>query len=74
MCLPFFRRLYLCGEEQAPNAFLSSLQTNVEPASSALKRKVAFRFFVFFFGPLSIVVCGAVVSAGGCGVADSVNS
>ena len=59
LCLPGSRPLYFAFEVQTSNAPLSSLHSNVEPASLELNLNFAFVFGDFFFGPFSIVVSGA---------------
>src|SRR4051812_50173116 len=53
------------GEEQPAQLPLSSLHWKVEPASLALKEKLAVIAVVVAPGPLEIVVSGGVVPAGG---------
>jgi hypothetical protein len=64
VCLPSFFTVTLCGDEHGLNGRLSILHSKRAPASSTMKRKTALRLAVFFFGPLVIVVSGAVVSVG----------
>src|SRR5688500_13171009 len=56
--------MYVAGEVQAANADPSSEHSKVEPASSAEKVNVALALLVVAAGPDTIVVSGAVVSAG----------
>ena len=49
------------------NAFLSSAHSNVEFGSLDSKANLTLRRLTFFFGPLTIVVSGGVVSATGSG-------
>ena len=53
-----FLTLTLNGETQGPNALPSRLHSKVAPTAVELNSNTAFFFFVFFFGPLSILVSG----------------
>src|SRR6266511_1872270 len=71
VCLPFLT-LTSCGEVQGWKGPLSSLHSNVEPASDELNSNVAVFFLVFSLGPFVMVVFGGVVSpawgsGSGCG-------
>ena len=64
---PLAKPVYFWGEEQVLKAALSSLHSNVLPASEEEKVKVALFCLIVPEGPESMVVSGAVVSAGGGG-------
>src|ERR687896_220906 len=63
--LPTVRLEYEMPEVQGASASASRLQRKVEPASLAVKVKVADVLFVDAGGPEVIVVSGGVVSDGG---------
>jgi hypothetical protein len=53
------------GEVQPAQVALSTLHSKLEPASVAVKEKLAVVAVMVPLGPLEIVVFGGVVSAGG---------
>jgi hypothetical protein len=67
VCEPTARELSALGEEQEAQEFESSLHWKLEPPSEAEKAKLALVDAVVPEGPETIVVWGAVVSAGGVG-------
>ncbi len=64
MCLPFFFFTFsFSGELQELNFLPSRLHSNLALASSEEKVNLALAFFVFFFGPESILTEGATQSS-----------
>ena len=71
-CLPKLSlRAGAKGEVHGAKAALSNLHWKLDPAWLEVNLNFGLRLFVFFFGPLVIVVSGANVGVGGgggCGV------